>query len=123
MIWVNSNNKLKGTFTGADDLFTKTINQISWEKIKVVSSNNGICGIDINKQMYCWGDLSNANNDGFVIPIFGSNLQDENKDFIFLEKDGSSIMSVTSGDWVSGSKYFIKYPTFIGGFNYDVIFK
>ena len=123
VIWVNSNNKLKGTFTGADDLFTKTINQISWEKIKVVSSNNGICGIDINKQMYCWGDLSNANNDGFVIPIFGSNLQDENKDFIFLEKDGSSIMSVTSGDWVSGSKYFIKYPTFIGGFNYDVIFK
>ena len=123
VIWVNSNNKLKGTFTGVDDLFTKTINQISWEKIKVVSSNNGICGIDINKQMYCWGDLSNANNDGFVIPIFGSNLQDENKDFIFLEKDGSSIMSVTSGDWVSGSKYFIKYPTFIGGFNYDVIFK
>lgn len=123
VIWVNSNNKLKGTFTGADELFTKTINQISWEKIKVVSSNNGICGIDINKQMYCWGDLSNANNDGFVIPIFGSNLQDENKDFIFLEKDGSSIMSVTSGDWVSGSKYFIKYPTFIGGFNYDVIFK
>lgn len=123
VIWVNSNNKLKGTFTGADELFTKTINQISWEKIKVVSSNNGICGIDTNKQMYCWGDLSNSNNDGFVIPIFGSNIQDENKDFIFLEKEGNSITEVTSGEWVSGSKYFIKYPTFIGGFNYDVIFK
>lgn len=123
VIWVNSNNKLKGTFTGADELFTKTINQISWEKIKVVSSNNGICGIDTNKQMYCWGDLSNANNDGFVIPIFGSNLQDENTDYMFLEKDGSSITKVTSGDWIANSKYFIKYPTFIGGFNYDVIFK
>lgn len=123
VIWVNSNNKLKGTFTGADDLFTKTINQIAWEKIKVVSPNNGICAIDTNKQMYCWGDLSNTNNDGFVIPIFGSNIQDENKDFIFLEKDGNSITTVTSNNWINNSKYFLKYPTFIGGFNYDIIFK
>ena len=123
IIWVNSNNKLKGTFTQIDSLFTKTINQISWEKIKVVSSNNGICGIDINKQMYCWGDLSNTNNDGFVVPIFGSNLQDENKDFIFLEKMGNNVTTVTSGDWLNNGKYFLKYPTFIGGFNYDVIFK
>lgn len=127
ILWVNSKNQLKGNlnFNGTADekkLFDYAINQISWEKVKIIG-RNAICALDTNKQMYCWGDLSNTNNDGFLIPIFGSNLQDINKDYIFLEKSGTAITTVTSGDWIKDSKYFIKYPTFIGGFNYDVIFK
>lgn len=127
ILWVNSKNQLKGNlnFNGTADekkLFDYAINQISWEKVKIIG-RNAICALDTNKQMYCWGDLSNTNNDGFLIPIFGSNLQDINKDYIFLEKNGTAITTVTSGDWIKDSKYFIKYPTFIGGFNYDVIFK
>lgn len=127
ILWVNSKNQLKGNlnFSGTTDekkLFDYAIKQISWEKVKLIGKN-AICALDTNKQMYCWGDLSNTNNDGFLIPIFGSNLQDINKDYIFLEKNGTAITTVTSGDWIKDSKYFIKYPTFIGGFNYDVIFK
>jgi hypothetical protein len=73
--------------------------------------------------MYCWGDLSNTNNDGYILPIFGSNLQDLDKDYIFIENNNGTITTVSSGDWIKNSKFFIKYPTFIGGFNYDVIFK
>jgi hypothetical protein len=36
---------------------------------------------------------------------------------------GNNVTPVTSGDWLNNGKYFLKYPTFIGGFNYDVIFK
>lgn len=127
ILWVNSKNQLKGNlnFSGTADekkLFDYTISQLSWEKVKVIGKN-AICALDTNKQMYCWGDLSNTNNDGYILPIFASNLQDLDKDYIFIENKNGTITTISSGDWIKNSKFFIKYPTFIGGFNYDVIFK
>lgn len=136
MVWVNSKNQLKGDYTlsSTDALFEDAISQIQWAKIKVIRDDNNkdnkaMCGIDVNNQMYCWGYMvvnSSAQNDsvsGLLLPMFNANLHDETKDFLFLENSSNSITTVTSGDWIKDSKYFIKYPTYIGGFNYEFIFK
>lgn len=131
IVWINANNELKGNYntrlnTYKQDekkIFDDAIKQIKWEQIRVMNENDAMCGIDINKQMYCWGDMKNNSKDGLVLPLFNSNLFDKDKDYMFLEKSGSSITSVTSGNSALSQDYIIKYPTFIGGFNYDVIFK
>ena len=126
MVWVNSKNQLKGDYTlssTADALFENAVSQIQWAKIKVIGDDNAMCGIDVNNQMYCWGNMVNSSGNGLLLPMFNANLHEETKDFLFLENLSNSITSVTSGDWIKDSKYFIKYPTYIGGFNYEFIFK
>ena len=126
MVWVNSKNQLKGDYTlssTADALFENAVSQIQWAKIKVIGDDNAMCGIDVNNQMYCWGNMVNSLGNGLLLPMFNANLHEETKDFLFFENSSNSITSVTSGDWIKDSKYFIKYPTYIGGFNYEFIFK
>ena len=98
-----------------------------------------MCGIDVNNQMYCWGIQSfyrngSASNDyagnTFMIPVFNTNLYDLNKDFLVAEggSDGyltnmtSEVWSITNSAGKTGA-FFMKYPTYIGGFNYEFIFK
>ena len=85
--------------------------------------------------MYCWGDMTffgGGNNAGntFMLPMFTANLHDENKDFLMAEggdtfEGSKNVTNMTSGDWEKGIKkeYFIKYPTYFGGFNYEFEFK
>lgn len=139
IVWVNSKNQLKGDyFTGEnkdDALFNAAINKIKWKKIRVVEDKNGMCGIDIYNQMYCWGAMSfyagdNAAGNTFMLPIFNANLHDLDKDYLLAaggKADGkiSNVSNMTSGDWSRGTngEYFMKYPTYIGGFNYEFTFK
>jgi hypothetical protein len=130
IVWVNSKNQLKGDYkifsnnnSLENNLFENTISQINWKKIRVISDQNAMCGIDVNDQMYCWGDMINSSGTGYTLPLFNANLHDENKDFLLLEKVSSSITPMTSGIWQNNSIYYIKYPTYIGGFNYEFIFK
>lgn len=139
IVWVNSKNQLKGDyFTGEnkdDALFNAAINKIKWKKIRVVEDKNGMCGIDIYNQMYCWGAMSfyagdNAAGNTFMLPIFNANLHDLDKDYLLAAggyADGkiSNVSNMTSGDWSRGTngEYFMKYPTYIGGFNYEFTFK
>ena len=139
IVWINSKNQLKGDYFTSenrnDDFFKAAISKIKWKKIRMVEDKNGMCGIDIYNQMYCWGAMSfyagtNANGNTFMLPVFNSNLHDLDKDFLlaaggYADNKSSNVTNMTSGDWSRGSKgeFFMKYPTYIGGFNYEFTFK
>ncbi len=139
IVWVNGKNELKGDYFTAqnagDNMFKDAIKKIKWKQIKVIQDDNGMCGIDIYNQMYCWGIMSfyrldnNHPGNTFMIPVFNTNLYDEDKDYLVAE--GASVAyltNITSKSWsTTDSKgnagaFFMKYPTYIGGFNYEFIF-
>ncbi|MGB1226880.1 MAG: hypothetical protein ACPG9K_03235 [Poseidonibacter sp.] len=138
IVWVNGKNELKGDYftddNKNDDFFKSAISKIKWKKIKVIEDDNGMCGIDIYNQMYCWGKMSfyrsgsgssNIVGNTFMLPVFNTNLYDADKDFLVAEGGYSAYLTkMTSGEWnSSGNDFFIKYPTYIGGFNYEFTFK
>ena len=143
IVWINSKYQLQGDyFTSSnekDTIFKEAIKQIKWKKIKVIDADNGICGIDINNQMYCWG-IQSFYRDGdssidymgntFMIPVFNTNLYDSDKDFLVAEGGYNGYLTnMTSDTWETTNSagktgaFFMKYPTYIGGFNYEFIFK
>lgn len=140
--WINSKGELKGDIyvdnsQKNDALFNDAIKKIKWTQIKVIDENNGMCGIDINNQMYCWGEQAYYRTDGgdatnklantYMIPIFNTNLFDLKKDFMVGEASSNGITKIGYENWqpaASSSKSFnMKYPTYIGGFNYEFEFK
>ncbi|WP_122893725.1 hypothetical protein [Arcobacter peruensis] len=132
IVWVNSGNELKGDYLKddeEDEFFTSAIKEIKWKKIKVIEEDNSMCGISADNQMYCWGqmsfyDASNSKGNTFMLPVFNTNLYDLDKDFLVVEGGNPSLTKMTSGDWnSSGNDFYIKYPTYIGGFNYEFEFK
>jgi hypothetical protein len=131
VVYVNDSNQLiSDYFSSFDTTFTNTIASMSWKSIKVLEdTNNSMCGINTDNQMYCWGvqTYSSSNNqedNTFMLPIFNTNLFDINKDYLVAEGGTSTTpTTMTSGSWISSSKFYIKYPTYIGGFNYEFIFK
>lgn len=132
IVWINGKNQLKGDYFTAenknDEFFKAAISKIKWKKIRVIEDKNGMCGIDINNQMYCWGVMSfysqGITGNTFMLPLFNSNLHDLDKDFLVAEAKSRYVTPVTTGDWLgTNGEYFMKYPTYIGGFNYEFIFK
>ena len=139
IVWVNEKNELKGDYFTADNsndqIFIDAIKKIKWKKIKVISDDNGMCGIDIYNQMYCWGiqsfyrNVATTNDDignTFMIPVFNTNLFDLNRDYLVAEGGRTGYLTnMTSEKWKreSDGAFFIKYPTYIGGFNYEFTFK
>ena len=143
IVWINGKNELKGDYYTADNqndyIFKSAIKKIKWKKIKVIDDDNGMCGIDINNQMYCWGIMSfyrdgTTYNDRlgntFMIPVFNTNLYDSDKDFLVAEGGHNGYLTnMTSDSWSTTNSagktgaFFMKYPTYIGGFNYEFIFK
>lgn len=143
IIWVNGKNQLKGDYftkinklniytTEEETLFKNTIKDIDWKIIRMIEDQNGMCGISTENQMYCWGQMvfyqgSNGETQSKIgntvmLPIFNSNLLDLDKDFLFVEDYPFSIMK-TDKDGVDDKYFFMKYPTYIGGFNYEFKFK
>ena len=143
IVWVNAKNELKGDYFTSenknDDFFKAAISKIKWKIIKVVEDENGMCGIDIYNQMYCWGVMSfyagsNAAGNTFMLPMLNANLHDLNKDYILASGGNtedtytsSNVTNMTSSEWTkrvdNRDAYFIKYPTYFGGFNYEFEFK
>lgn len=132
IVWVNSKNELKGDYytseNNSDPIFEAAIKKIKWKKIKVIQDDNGMCGIDIYNQMYCWGMMSfygKDMRDTFMLPVFNTNLFELDKDYLVVEGGNSSLTTITKGAWTNDSEkpFFIKYPTYIGGFNYEFTFK
>ena len=135
IVWINSKNELKGDYftseNQSDAIFKSSIAKIKWKKIKVIEDDNGMCGIDIYNQMYCWGMQSfyrsgYPTGNTFMIPVFNTNLYDLTKDYLVAEGGDNILTNMTSGDWTTTDTkgpFFIKYPTYIGGFNYEFIFK
>ena len=132
IVWVNGENELKGDYLKddeEDEFFTSAIEKIKWKKIKVIEEDNSMCGISDDNQMYCWGqmsfyDASNSKGNTFMLPVFNTNLYDLDKDFLVVEGEKSDLTKMTSSDWTTDEKdFYIKYPTYIGGFNYEFTFK
>ena len=141
VVWVNSFNELKGDYFTVenkdDDLFKDAISSIKWKNIKVIEDDNAMCGIDIYNQMYCWGQMSHyrlashpllKTGNTYMIPVFNTNLYDLDKDFLVSEGGSTSSNAVlspmTSGAWSrDDGSFFVKYPTYVGGFNYEFTFK
>ena len=140
IVWVNSKKELKGDYFTSinknDPIFKDAIKKIKWEQIKVIDDDNGMCGIDENKQMYCWGIQSfyrtgtaaiDRIGNTFMIPVFNTNLYDLDKDFLVVEGGSNGhLTNMTSDEWTttdSKKPFFMRYPTYIGGFNYEFIFK
>jgi hypothetical protein len=78
-------------------------------------------GIGSASQMYCWGNV------GRSIPILNTSLYNVNeinsinKLFISQEADKTTKMSFDNYD--NNGNLFLKYPTYIGGFDYAFYFK
>ena len=63
-----------------------------------------------------------------MLPLHNTNLYDLDKDFLVAEGGGvsGSLTNLTSDPWTipnSKGEFFMKYPTYIGGFNYEFEFK
>ncbi|MDY0051923.1 MAG: hypothetical protein RBR65_05210, partial [Aliarcobacter sp.] len=116
IVWINSKNELKGDYypsTSNQAAFKTAIEKIKWEKIKVINEKNSMCGKSVDNETYCWGEVS-SNVDSvktYILPIFNTNLYELSKDYLVLNSSGTS------------SSFVLEYPTYIGGFNYDFIFK
>jgi hypothetical protein len=78
-------------------------------------------GLGSASQMYCWGDVART------IPILSTSLYDVskistiNKLFITQESEKKNQMSYTN--YYYDGKFFLKFPTYIGGFDYPFYFK
>lgn len=147
VVWVNEYNELKGDIFfnnnhKNDKIFNESIKKIKWIQVKVIQEENGICGIDVNHQMYCWGvqayyrNASGSTSWGntYMIPVFNTNLYDLDKDFLLVEGASDYLTAISSGEWTTNVKgadggswhndaFFMQYPTYIGGFNYEYEFK
>jgi hypothetical protein len=130
VVYVSATNELISTyFTSFDTIFKNTIASMSWKSIKVLEAeNNSMCGLNTDNQIYCWGvqsytDSSTEGKNTFMLPVFNTNLFDSTKDYLAAEAGSNSITTMTSGTWSNSGKFNIKYPTYIGGFNYEFIFK
>lgn len=81
----------------------------------------GMTGFTTASQMYCWGNV------GRSIPILSTSLYDVskistiNKLFISQESDKTTQMSFDK--YNNSGNLFLKYPTYIGGFDYPFYFK
>ena len=77
-------------------------------------------GLGTRSQMYCWGNIARS------IPILSTSLYDigninVNKLFITQESEKKDQMSYSQ--YHSNGKLFLKFPTYIGGFDYGFYFK
>lgn len=108
--------------------FAQGITDESWGidnvHVKVKETNkNFVCamtGFASKSQMYCWGNIARS------IPILSTSLYDIgninlNKLFITQESDKKDRMSYSQ--YYSSGKLFLKFPTYIGGFDYGFYFK
>ena len=132
IVYINTDNQLISTyFNSFDTTFKNTINGMSWKSIKVLDDeNDAMCGVNTDNQMYCWGiqsytDSTNPEANTYMLPVFNTNLFDSTKDYMVAENGNNNTLTVmTSGTtWLSNGKFNIKYPTYIGGFNYEFTFK
>lgn len=113
----------------SDTAIAQGIDDESWGidniRIKVKeTSKTFVCamtGIGSSSQMYCWGNV------GRSIPILSTSLYDVgkistiNKLFISTESDKTSQMAFDNFN--DSGNLFLKYPTYIGGFDYPFYFK
>ncbi|QKJ28108.1 hypothetical protein [Aliarcobacter cibarius] len=119
------------------------INQLSWgiDNVKFTLTGNKnpssitpissssvklpyICamtGIGSASQMYCWGNV------GRSIPILSTSLYDVGKintiNKLFITQESEKTKQMAFDNFNNSGSLFLKYPTYIGGFDYPFYFK
>ena len=118
---------------------TRTIDNLSWGidniKFKVKNDIGGIGGVSSKKipyvcamtglgsasQMYCWGNTARS------LPILSTSLYDVSKidsiNKLFVTQTSDLGKQMTFEKFNNNGKLFLRYPTYIGGFDYPFYFK
>lgn len=78
-------------------------------------------GVGSASQMYCWGNV------GRSIPILSTSLYDVGKistiNKLFITQEGEKATQMAFDNFNNSGSLFLKYPTYIGGFDYPFYFK
>ena len=120
---------------------TRNIDNLSWGidnikiKLKQEDQGGGIGGVTTNKmpyvcamtglgsksQMYCWGNTDKS------LPILSTSLYDVSKidsiNKLFVTQTSDLGKQMTFEKFNNNGKLFLRYPTYIGGFDYPFYFK
>ncbi|UTJ06662.1 hypothetical protein [Arcobacter roscoffensis] len=94
-------------------------------KIEVKDSQKyfvcAMTGLGSASQMYCWG------NSGRSLPLLSTSLYDVGKissiNKLFITQNSELNNSMTNNEFDNANKPFLKFPTYIGGFDYEFYFK
>lgn len=111
--------------------YYEDVNNESWGidniKIKLKETDKtfvcAMTGVEQNSQMYCWGNVARS------LPILNTSLYDSdkisslNKLFLTQSQDINKQMSFDAYDESKNGMLFLKYPTYINGFDYPFYFK
>ena len=111
--------------------FDEGIDNESWGidnvRIKIKEPNKkfvcAMTGLEQSSQMYCWGNVARS------LPILNTSLYDMdkieslNKLFFSQNQDINKQMSFNTYDTNKNGMLFLKYPTYISGFDYPFYFK
>lgn len=105
------------------------INDESWgiDNVRVKAketSKTFVCamtGVESASQMYCWGNV------GRSIPILSTSLYDVSKistiNKLFISQESDKTTQMSFDNYNNSGNLFLKYPTYIGGFDYPFYFK
>lgn len=78
-------------------------------------------GLSTASQMYCWGNV------GRSIPILSTSLYDVSKintiNKLFITQTNDKLKQMAFDEYNNSGSLFLKYPTYIGGFDYPFYFK
>jgi hypothetical protein len=109
--------------------FNEGIDNESWGidnvKIKLKETyKKFVCamtGIEDASQMYCWGNVARS------VPILSTSLYDVDKisttNKLFITQDSEKSDQMSFDEYFNDGKLFLKYPTYIGGFDYPFYFR
>ena len=109
--------------------FDEGVDNESWGldnvRIKLRETNKkfvcAMTGVENASQMYCWGNVARS------IPILSTSLYDMSKistiNKLFISQDGEKSNQMSHDEFFNDGKLFLKYPTYIGGFDYPFYFR
>lgn len=109
--------------------FFEDVNNESWGidnlHIKLKETDKkfvcAMTGLGSASQMYCWGNVARS------IPLVNTSLYDVSKidtiNKLFITQDLEKKEQMSFDDYFYDGKLFLKYPTYIGGFDYEFYFK
>jgi len=124
---LDSNGQIKLEFIVNLD---QVIDDESWgiDNIEIKSQNEeskkfvcAMTGLGSKSQMYCWGKV------GRSLPILSTSLYDVSKishiNKLFITQESESSTNIAFDEFNNNGKLFLKYPTYLGGFDYEFYFK
>lgn len=112
---------IKFTLTGNTDPNYNPPSGTQWDINTKLPFVCAMTGLDTASQMYCWGNVGRA------IPILSTSLYDVSKittlNKLFITQSSEKNNSIVFDEFNNNGKLFLKYPTYIGGFDYPFYFK